>query len=65
MRNLLAAGWLLLATLAFWLAYWSGESGAALFRIGMVLYALLLALTLVVVAREWLSRSRRGSTNAR
>ncbi len=55
MRSVLAAGWLLAALLAFWLAYWAGEEGVVLSRVGMALYALLLTLTLVVFARAWLN----------
>jgi len=59
-RSVLAGGWLLIALLAFWLAYWAGDEATALARVGMALYALLLILTLVVFAREWLNAPREG-----
>ncbi|MCS7208669.1 MAG: alpha/beta hydrolase family protein [Fimbriimonadales bacterium] len=62
MRSVLAAGWLVLAMLAFWLAYWAGDEAATLSRAGMALYALLLTLSLVVAVRGWLNASRRGAS---
>jgi len=59
MRSILAAGWLIVALLAFWLAYGAGEENAALMRVGMALYALLLTLTLVFAAREWLNTPKQ------
>lgn len=59
MRSVLAAGWLLTALLAFWLAYGAGEEADTLYRVGMALYALLLALSLIVVARERLNSTKR------
>jgi hypothetical protein len=56
MRDFVAAGWLVCALLAFYLAYWADAATAnALARVGMALYALTLTLTLVVVARAWLN----------
>lgn len=60
MRSVLAAGWLIAAGLAFWLAYWGGGEANPLYRVGMALYALLLIGTLVVFARDWLNASRQG-----
>lgn len=60
MRSVLAAGWLLIALLAFWLAYWAGDEATALARVGMALYALLLILTLAVCTRDWLNAPRQG-----
>lgn len=60
MRTLLAFGWLIVSLWAFWLAYGAAEPSATLYRAGMALYALLLTLSLVVVAREWLNVSRQG-----
>lgn len=58
MRDLVAAGWLASALMAFWLAYWADTATAAVMaRVGMALYALTLTLTLVVAARAWLSRT--------
>jgi hypothetical protein len=58
MRDLVAAGWLVCALLAFYLAYWADAAAAsALSRLGMALYALTLTLTLVIAARAWLNRS--------
>ncbi|MDW8107026.1 MAG: hypothetical protein RMK45_06055 [Armatimonadota bacterium] len=54
MYAVLAVGWLLVALLAFWLAYWAGDS-PTLLRVGTALYALLLALSLAFVV---LRRSR-------
>ncbi|MCS7273251.1 MAG: hypothetical protein NZ550_03780 [Fimbriimonadales bacterium] len=48
MHAVLAVGWLGVALLAFWLAYWAGDS-PTLLRVGMAFYALLLALTVVFV----------------
>lgn len=62
MRTLLAAGWLIVAVLAFWLAYWAGEAASAWFRVGMALYALLLTLSLVVAARAWLNKRPYGGS---
>ncbi|MFN7018309.1 MAG: hypothetical protein ACK4RG_03425 [Fimbriimonadales bacterium] len=59
MRSILAAGWLLTALLAFWLAYWAGEE-SALMQVGMAIYALLLILTMVMFARDWLNALRDG-----
>jgi hypothetical protein len=59
MRDLVAAGWLACALLAFYLAYWAdGATAATLSRVGMALYAL--TLTLVIAARAWLNRSPQG-----
>lgn len=61
MRSILAAGWLIVALLAFWLAYWADAENATLMRIGTALYALLLTLTVAFAAREWLNtRKHRG-----
>jgi len=58
MRDLVAAGWLACALLAFYLAYWADAATAsALSRVGMALYALTLTLTLVIAARAWLNRA--------
>lgn len=57
MRSILAAGWLIVALLAFWLAYWADAENAAL--IGMALYALLFTLTLALAARAWLNTSKQ------
>lgn len=65
MHNLLAAGWLIAAVLAFWLAYWAGEAASAWFRVGMALYALLLTLSLVVAARAWLNKRPDGGARTR
>lgn len=61
MRSVLATGWLLVATLAFWLAYGASETAEALYRVGMALYAVLLTLSLIVAAREWLNKRGRGN----
>jgi hypothetical protein len=61
MRDLVAAGWLACALLAFYLAYWADAAAAsALSRLGMALYALTLTLTLVIAARAWLNRAPQG-----
>ncbi|MCX7925897.1 MAG: hypothetical protein N2554_08820 [Fimbriimonadales bacterium] len=59
MRSVLAVGWLITATLAFWLAYWGGGEANPFYRVGMALYALLLMGTLVIVARDWLNALRQ------
>ncbi|MCS6918189.1 MAG: hypothetical protein NZM28_00290 [Fimbriimonadales bacterium] len=65
MRTLLAFGWLLAALWAFWLAYGAAEPSATLYRAGMAFYAVLLTLSLVVAAREWLNPSRQeGKTKS-
>lgn len=58
MREVVCAGWLVSALVAFWLAYWAdAETVGALSRVGMALYALTLTLTLVVAARAWVNRT--------
>lgn len=60
MRTLLAFGWLSVSLWAFWLAYGAAEPSATLYRAGMAVYALLLTLSLIVAAREWLNASQHG-----
>lgn len=60
MRTVVAIGWLLVALLAFWLAYWAGDN-PTLIRAGTALYALILALSLIVVVLERLHRSKQAN----
>jgi|GEM_PF-1316759 len=63
MRTVGAIGWLLVALLAFWLAYWAGDN-LALIRAGTALYALIFALSLIVVVLERLHRSKQANRRA-